>query len=461
MSKFSRRQFLTITGNSTAALSLGLALPARTLLAAAGPGAGGKYQIFERGKWLPWEKEIIEKRFAEVAGGPVAANDDSSGMMAGFANAGRDVAEKHDILAYNNKWAANNPLFTDEQYAQKAGLPGVPAFPNFKTPRGQGGNRLPKDISTPWYYANDGSDVEFFAPIYPGDTFTSKTDKIFFEELTVDGSDLRHFYMGNTASLYNQRNELVARKSGGVRNAYRHIIDGSPEPSFSSVMEEWIPHLPEAHYTTDEEWEYIVELWEKEQVRGSDKLYWEDVNVGDEPTWVCSGPVSYMDIGNWHGVNTGSKLGMLKNKNVEYRDRFGNYLFNTAMHYGGRNVPGARMVFYNNTAGNFMTRMLTNYIGDSGFVTRTHWHIRQLFPEMQDERFQGGVYLDRVPYMKGKTCTVHGSEGDTIIAKGFVTDKYRNDRGEPIIDVTCWAETLDNRIISVMGASAKLASRSG
>jgi hypothetical protein len=63
--------------------------------------------------------------------------------------------------------------------------------------------------------------------------------------------------------------------------------------------------------------------------------------------------------------------------------------------------------------------------------------------------------------MKGKTCTVHPSEGDTVIGKGYVTDKYINDRGEHTIDLTCWAETLDDRIIQVVGISAKLPSKKG
>lgn len=66
--------------------------------------------------------------------------------------------------------------------------------------------------------------------------------------------------------------------------------------------------------------------------------------------------------------------------------------------------------------------------------------------------------MDKVPYMKGKGCTVYGSEGDTVIAKDYVTDKYINDRGEHIIDLTCWGETLDNRIIQVV-AAAKLPSK--
>jgi hypothetical protein len=64
--------------------------------------------------------------------------------------------------------------------------------------------------------------------------------------------------------------------------------------------------------------------------------------------------------------------------------------------------------------------------------------------------------------MKGKECTLHGGEGDTIIARGYVTKKYKNEKGEGIIDIACWAETFDpGRIVGIVGASAKLPLKKG
>jgi hypothetical protein len=116
------------------------------------------------------------------------------------------------------------------------------------------------------------------------------------------------------------------------------------------------------------------------------------------------------------------------------------------------------MLFYNDTGTKHITRMVTNYIGDAGFVTRVCWVFRQLFEDMIIEN-AGSEVLDKVPYMKGKGCTRHGTEGDTVIAKGCVTDKYINDRGEHTIDLACWGETLDGDIVQVVAASAKLPSK--
>jgi len=316
---------------------------------------------------------------------------------------------------------------------------------------------IPMDFTDTWYYANDGGDIEVYGPIFAGDTFTSQADTLFFNDLTVPGSDLRHFNMGGTASMYNSKGELVGRSTSSLRNAYRKIVDGSPKPSFSENMSEWVAYFPPGHYTTDEEWEYIKQLWEKEYIRGKNALYWEDVKVGDEPAWTCSGPISYLDMVGYGGMPV-DKRAVVKNAKTMFRDKYGIYLNDTALHYGGRNITGSRAVFYNGTAAMHIVRMVTNYIGDAGLVTRVCWRFKQFFKEMWVER-PGGEILDKVPYMKGKECTRHGAESDTVIAKGYVTDKYINDKGEHMIDISCWGETLDNNIIQIVGASAKLPSR--
>jgi len=416
---------------------------------------GHKYQIFYPGKYLEWEKDLIEERIA-IAKGEIPPKR-PEGMPG--RGAMPNVAVEYELLKYNRTWDPYNPLFNDKKYAQEAGYPDVPAWPCFKGPMAGVMLSIPKDIADTFYYANDGTDMQFFTPIFPGDTFTSEVENIFFQELTVPGSDLRLFRMGSTARMYNQRGELVVRSTGSVREGYRKIVDGSPKPSFSENMSEWVKYFPPAHYTTDEEWEYIKQLWDKEYIRGKNTLYWEDVKIGDEPAWTCSGPITHMDMIGWYGGNYMPMRDQIKKgTRTLFRDQYGQYLFETSIHFGGRNIPGARMVFFNDTACKHIVRMVTNYIGDAGFVTRVCWRFKQLFKEMWEDR-PGGEILDKVPYMKGKGCTRHGAEGDTVIAKGYVTDKYINERGEHIIDLACWAETLDSEIVQVVAASARLPSR--
>lgn len=468
MSKLNRRTFLRLLGQGTAALGVGLSGKA---LAQTGGGTTlekfmtRKYQTFKRGEYLDWEKEVVEERLAIAAG-----KAPKTQLTGGFApviagTGGPDVVKEEDLIFFNHQWDPYNPLFNDEEYAQKAGYQDIPALPGFKGPGYSDAMALtiPNDMGDKWYYAHGPNDMEFFAPIYAGDSFTSKSvGNPTFEDTTVDGSNFRKFAFKAPAEMYNLKGDLIVRGSVRLRNGYKKFIDGSPKPSFTEMQTEWTKYFPRAHVTTDEEWEYIKELWDKEYIRGSQKLYWEDVKVGDEPAWICSGPISHMDMIGWYGQRSHDDLRDQIKKGAKelFHDPLGQYYSSIALHLTGRNIPGSRMVFYNDTAAKHVTRLVTNYIGDAGFVTRIGWMFQQLYKEFQDERV-GGEYLDLVPYMKGKGCTVHGGEGDTVIGKGYVTKKYKNDKGEGIIDLTCWAETLDNRIIEVVPASAKLPLKKG
>jgi hypothetical protein len=464
VSKFNRRTFNRLLSGSAAGIYAGLSGSAWVSAGEAAKAASAgtkfvsrKYQTFQPGVYLDWEKKMIEERLEQAKNpGRVRQGPGGEGQQEG-----KTPVTEAEILKYNSTWDPYNPLFNNKEYAKKAGYPGIPAFPCFQTPRGNAPSAIPMDFADKWYYANDGSDVKVWTHVFAGDLFTSQPEKSEFTELTVPGSDLRMFILGASAKMFNAKGEQIGWGYGNTREAYRKIIDGSPKPSFTENMTEWCEYFPAAHYTTDEEYEYIKELWAKEKIRGSEKLYWDDVKVGDEPTWTCTGPVSYMDLNNWHGSSGTNLRGSKENPKNMFRDRYGIYMNIAAIHHGSRNITNSRAVFYNHTAALHMARMVTNYIGDAGLVTRVCWRFKQLFKEMQLEKFQGGDILDKVPYMKGKMCTVHPSEGDTIIAKGYVTDKYINDRGEHTIDISAWAETLDDRIIEAVAFSAKLPTRKG
>jgi len=478
MSHVNRRTFIKLLGQGTAALGMAMGFSGRAAQAQT-PAAGttaktaskstaGKYQIFQPGAYLDWEKEMVEERMAIVRKGPQKASAGTTGgEMPGGASS--EITEDA-IIAANKKWDPYNPLFNDKEYARKAGFPSVPAWPGTQGARGGGGARLPgvpHDFGDLFYYTTDGTDSRVYRHVFAGDTFVSEQESIYFDDVTVPGSDVRMFSMGSSSKIYDAKTgEQVGWQKGRNREAYKKIIDGSPKPSVSEHLAEWVNHLEPGHYTTDEEYEYIKELWKNEYIRGSQKLYWEDVNVGDVPAPVCSGPYSYMDIALENGGGaSGVRLRNSMDKwNIMYRDRFGIYLEETALHYGGRNIlnPNSRMVLFNGTCATHLVRMVTNYIGDAGVMTRKCHRLKPFAPELQVPGYAGLDEMELVPHMKGQECTIHGGEGDTIIARGYVTKKYKNEKGEGIIDIACWAETLDKgRIIGIVGASAKLPLKKG
>lgn len=467
MQEFDRRSFLKLFGQGTAALGIGMGLSKKAGAQTAAPRAGaaekestaGRYQIFQPGEYLDWEKEMVEERIAIVRKGP----------QGGRGEAGAPISEDA-IIEANRKWDPYNPLFNDREYARKAGYPSVPAFPGTQGAGRGGGTRLPgipHSFGDLFYYTTDGTDWRIDRHIFAGDTLVSEQESLFFDDITAPGSDVRMFKMGSPSKVYDAKSgEQIGWQKGQNREAYKKIIDGNPKPSVSEHLAEWVDYLDPPHYTTDEEYEVIKELWKNEYIRGSQKLYWEDVKVGDVPTPVCAGPYSYMDIAleNGGGARGVRLRGSMDKWDIMYRDRFGIYLEETALHYGARNMldPNARMILFNGTAANHLIRMVTNYIGDAGVVTRKCHRIKAFARELQVPGYAGLDEMEPVPSMKGRECTVHGGEGDTIITRGYVTKKYKNEKGEGIIDIACWAETFDpGRIIGIVGASAKLPLKKG
>lgn len=145
-------------------------------------------------------------------------------------------------------------------------------------------------------------------------------------------------------------------------------------------------------------------------------------------------------------------------------DDYNMYYMDWAQHYCDRNIPGARPVYYNTTARNQCLRMVTNWCGDDGFVSKVAWCLVyetgnpfNTFPETWDRP----SYLFKVPYLKeaGRYMNTHGIVGDTSISRGYVTDKYIAEDGGHYVDMTAWVEDLDGNIMQELAFTVLLPSR--
>jgi hypothetical protein len=74
-----------------------------------------------------------------------------------------------------------------------------------------------------------------------------------------------------------------------------------------------------------------------------------------------------------------------------------------------------------------------------------------MMPDLFDKR----PYLEKVPYMRGCCPAWHPMEGDLVICKAYVTDKYRQGE-EYFVDLTWWCETLDRYLVEEGYATVKL-----
>lgn len=413
---------------------------------------------FTPGEYLDFEKDAVQFRLDIMAG---KAEMPKMGGPFGPKGDPKPYSQE-EILAYNKKWDPYNPLFNDPEYAKKAGYDGVPAFPGFC---GRGAMAVPGfDKTMPsggFYYTNDGTDIYLSRPVVAGDLLKDGKTKGEFYEVTAPGSDLRQWYMGGAAEMVDEDGNVVVYSESNTRDCYKQYADDTPPKTLSDNMAEWCEYFPPAHYTTDEEWDYIRELWQKEEIRGAEPRYWEDVEVGTFMTETCTGPITYMDMIYYHPNNMPLSRQQLSDKEglkTMFRDPYGNYLFETSIHLGTRNLPNGRMVFYNDTAARLLARTVTNWIGDSGYVSRFCWRFFPFFKEMRNHHVPKDYDLITrvVPGYENRPLNRHGSEGDTVIGKAYIYDKRIDEKGRHVIDICAWGETLDGDIIQVCPMQAVL-----
>ena len=313
-----------------------------------------------------------------------------------------------------NAWDPWNPLFHDDEYAKNTKYGSIIAIPCWKEP-GAMFPMLPMDFGDKLQRANDGGAFIMYAPIYPGDTFTTVCDDMIVEDLTPpEGSEGRYMRLEGRGSLYNERGELVM--SGITRG---HNV-------FSSTTRTIIP-VPRVHC-----WAAVLAVPAERCQRciirrfiitprrtgslsptcGIRNTFAAQIpcigrtfQVGDHPTPICSGPWTEMDMIKGHGLQITRGQQPLRDiiKTKEGRRKecsplpmiMASTILTPLPTIAHRNQPGGRAMFYNTTGRNMLIRLLTNYMGDDGFLRYIDWHF------MSDDGMPDS-FLAQVPEVAGR-----------------------------------------------------------
>ena len=428
-----------------------------------------QFEIFYPGQYTNEEAEALGrlqeelKKPAEVSG-PMAQDK---------------IVTEEDILRFNQIWSPLNPFYTDPNYAGNQG--GITSFPCYAETIGRApmlpkelGDNIPPFVPGPQIPGGlFDNEIQQFVPIHPGDTLTVQAGERHIEDITPEGGvPYRVFRCVAANEMYNQNGELVIRGIAGgttglVRYKDGHHLDMSAMP---------VPDLKQGHFSiirgephsyTAEDYEYIKDLWAKEKIRGAQTLYWDDVQIGDEPVWTCDGPTTATDLISYH--NPGSMGVMMIRKCMTenqmfglVKDPYGMYYHDTAMHYCNLNIPNARPYHFNSTCRNQILRMVTNWMGDDGQVRAIGWRLgEEQKPEEAWNKWPEGFaresWLLKVPALKqaGKFMSHHAMVGDVSICKGYVYDKYE-ENGEFFAEMACWTETIEGYITQECRAVVKL-----
>jgi hypothetical protein len=275
------------------------------------------------------------------------------------------------------------------------------------------------------------------------------------------------------------------------------------------------------YYYTDADWKKIIGMWKNETVRGSNTLYWDDVEVGERLTPRAVGPL--ITGGSGGGMTMSAPQAAIDiKKNVldpqtfkkMKKNEYGIWILPDASgekKQGGppEGVKGApppmmnkkkgwepsdlgpdpvtpeialrdgRSTFQNSVAAKLAAGMICDWMGDDGWLHQVGWNIMELPPgcdssvnygnyptripdiprEYYPDLFEKYPYMEKVPFMRGCRAAWHVLENDLLICNAYVANKYKKGN-EYFLDLIWWDETLDNYLVQEGVATIKLPKKS-
>ena len=461
----------------------------------------GKFQIFYPGKYTEREQaalEIYQAKIKELEDrGPIDVEALISGKIEkgtqGYSN---KLEVKEDMMLYNaRKFDPDNKLYTDDAYAQKFGYKAKIAMPSFGAHDDSFLTAFPAQARDIMCVNGLNHSVTQLAPIYAGDTLYMVKDKIELFDLTPEeGSEYRNFYIKCSGSVYNQNGEKVTECVFSAREnlkswASEEVKDPSVKPWESP---DWWAR-PE-HYYTDEDWQYIFDVWANENPRGEEPLYWEDVQIGDMPNVTIDGPIEQSSMPTPpYGMAVGGSRTMKELADPAVRaqmtrdEKTGIYypadekqLIPEVPPYDaprkdmapppppeGGDAPKPepkRAIFINFMGRDFATRHINNWMGSHGWLKNIRWGI-MTDPVEQGYHFPYNPYavdfIKPVPALQGRKSTTHGLQHDIMKIRSQVYDKYVSDTGEHCVELGWWIEEINGEIYEEGGATVVLPSKNG
>jgi acyl dehydratase len=328
-----------------------------------------------------------------------------------------------------------NPLWLDDTYARGTrwgDIIGVPSLSGAIAVAGiERSLTTPTGFAPPMGYAMGGS-MQWFKPIRAGDSFRVRSgEAATIEDKTRLDSKGPYLFLVSTDLKYiNQRDEVVCISIA------RQMKQLTPY----SEMKEYEPHVPTMtkwtpYRYTEEEMKFIERLYDEEEIRGARPRFWEDVNVGDKMKPITTGPCGR---GDWPGSTPtgGGYYGLPrieKHRLAPHRfllDPVTNIWHDSVEGHNNDRVAQLQGINTAYIAGHQMDvtlhRLITNWIGDDGFMTRF------------DSEHRMWVPLD-----------------DTLFGQGKVIKKYV-ENGEHLVDLAVWIETIRGYICTIGTASASL-----
>lgn len=318
------------------------------------------------------------------------------------------------IRHYAHGIGDDNPLWNDPEYGRGTRYGGTIAPPSILYAM----SPMNAFQGLPGIHAMyAGSDWTWHKPMRAGDTIRNETylKDLVERETRFSGRSIQQILHYD---FFNQHGDKVAECE---QWAFRTERDTAREKG--TKYKEFKP----AKVYTDAEIDRITEAYNNEYVRGKDTLYWEDVRLGQELPSILKGPMTITGfisfVQGWGGI-------FIRAHKLAYK------LFKSAPASAirnDRNIPdvpervhweealatrvGAPAPYdYGPERISWMSHIMTNWIGDDGWLYRLKANIRR-----------------------------HNPEGDLLTITGRVTDLFERDGAGHVV-VALRAENQDGEL---------------
>jgi len=342
------------------------------------------------------------------------------------------TATEDNIRNFAHGCGNDNPLHCDPHYARGSRwgsviapdmMAGIINAPMKGDPVPDEIKALRKSLFRGIHVFVSGSTWDFYRPIFPGDTLYSfngdetcdvKTSEFAGRSVISTRKDVKVNQRGEVVAVYRILRVLTERKTAAKKGKYSAI-----EP---------------AHYT-DEEFAKIEEVYANEKVQGAEKLYWDDVQVGDSLGTQAKGPLTVTDVICFHSGGYGfvpyaPTVGRLAHKNRKRIAPF--YIKNEQgipdvaqrLHWDPKwaQAIGNPMAYdYGVMRENYLYQYLTDWCGDDGIVAHVHDEIRKF------------NYMGDVQMVTGQVVAKRQEAGQNLVD---VQVQFTNQRGEATVKAT-------------------------
>ncbi len=331
-------------------------------------------------------------------------------------------ATRDNIRHYAHGIGDDNPLWCDPEYAKGTKHGGIIALPSFlfATSRIVSGyvGGLP-GVHAMW----SGADWTWHKPVRRNDEISTQAylKDLIPHETRFAGRAIQQIYH---VDFFNQDGDKVAEADSWC---FRTERDHAREKG--TKYAEARSRSPRRY--TEEELQEAYKLYRQEEIRGATPRYWEDVKEGEELPVLFKGPMTVTGFiayaQGWGGLYIrANKLAWQlidAHPGVGIKNRFGipdvpervHWEEDFALEVG---APGA--YDYGPERNSWLTHQLTNWMGDDGFLRKSHCKVRR-----------------------------HNPEGDMLFIHGKVTRKYIED-GRHLIEIEQEGRNQDDEL-SVVG----------